>query len=172
MSRVTARAKLQLDKNNIEHLQKIAQSRTEPIREVQRAQILLKYSKEMPISEIQKELHTSRPSIYKCIDKALAMGFESALKDKYHRPREPEITEEAKAWVINLACTKPKDHGYAAETWSRSLLAKHARRYGPATGHDCLKSAAKATIQRILKQYPLRPHKIKYYLEKRAIFRV
>jgi len=168
MSRITARAKLQLSKDNIEHLQKIAKSRTEPIREVQRAQILLKYSKEMStISEIQKALHTSRPSIYKCIDKALAMGIESALKDKYHRPREPEITEEAKAWVINLACTKPKDHGYAAEIWSRSLLAKHARQYGPAAGHDCLKSAAKATIQRILKQYPLRPHKIKYYLEKR-----
>jgi len=167
MSRVTSRPKLQLSEDDIEHLQKIAQSRTAPIREVLRAQIMLTYFKETPISEIQKALHTSRPSIYKCIDKALAMGIEAALKDKYHRPREPEITEEAKAWVINLACTKPKDHGYAAETWSRSLLAKHTRLYGPTAGHECLKSAVKATIQRILKQYPLRPHKIKYYLEKR-----
>jgi len=167
MSRLSKRAKLQLTNENKQHLQKIAQSRTEPLREVQRAKILLKYSEGMPISGIQKALHISRPSAYKCIDKALAMGLESALKDKYHRPRKPEITEEAKAWVINLACTKPKDHGYAAEIWSRSLLAKHARQYGPPSGHECLKAAAKATIQRILKQYPLRPHKIKYYLERR-----
>jgi transposase len=167
MSRISKRAKLQLSGEEFQHLQKIAQSRTVSLREVQRAQILLKYSEGTAISGIQEALHISRPSAYKCIDKALAMGWKSALKDKYHRPKEPVITEQAKAWVINLAGTKPKDHGYAAETWSRSLLAKHARQYGSATGHKCLKAAAKATIQRILKQYPLRPHKIKYYLERR-----
>jgi transposase len=97
----------------------------------------------------------------------LAVGIEEGLKDKYHRAREPVITEEAKAWVINLACSKPTEHGYAAEMWTRSALADHARNYGPQAGHDCLQKAAKATIQRILDEHPLRPHKMAYYLEKR-----
>jgi len=31
------------------------------------------------------------------MEKALAMGMEECPKDKYHRPKEPVITEEAKA---------------------------------------------------------------------------
>ena len=52
------------------------------------------------------------------------VGPGAALKDAYHRPKEPSITEEARAWVVSLACVKPKDLGYAAEMWTRSALAK------------------------------------------------
>ncbi|MFH0813637.1 MAG: IS630 family transposase [Pseudomonadota bacterium] len=167
MPRTSKRAKLFLDEEKQTELQKIAQSRCAPLRKVQRANILLKYSKGTPLSTIEQEVHVSRPTIYKCIDKALAMGVDAGLKDKYHRPKDPVITEEAKMWVINLACTKPKHHGYAAEVWSRRLLAKHVRRCGPQEGHPCLGKAVKATIQRILKDQPLRPDKIAYYTERR-----
>ena len=63
---------------------------------------------------IQRHLGISRPTIYKCIDKALATGAQSGLNDRYHRLQEPMITPEAKAWVLNLACTPPQDHGLAA----------------------------------------------------------
>ena len=49
------------------------------------------------------------------------------FKDAYHRPREPVITEAAKAWVVHLACSKPKEYGYAAELWTRESLARHVR---------------------------------------------
>ena len=101
------------------------------------------------------------------MEKSLAMGIEEGLKDKYHRPKQPVITEEAKAWVISIACQKPKDFGYAAEVWTRKALAEHAKKYGPESGHDCLKKACKATIQRILSEHPIRPHKVAYYLERR-----
>ena len=77
------------------------------------------------------------------------------------------ITDDAKAWVVNLVCTKPKEHGYAAEIWSHSLLAQHARHHAPEAGHECLNHAAKATIQRILKERPLQPHKVRYFTENR-----
>jgi transposase len=118
-------------------------------------------------TSIRKALRVSKPTIYKCIDKALAAGPERGLKDLPHSPKEPVITEEAKAWVVNLACTKPKDHGYAAELWSQSQLATHTRQSAPQAGHICLRQASKATVHRILKAQPLQPHKIKYYLEKR-----
>ena len=167
MPRKSQKAKLILGQDKKGQLQQLANSRKAPVREAQRATILLRYAEDIPITDIEKQLHVSRPTIYKWIDKALAVGIEEGLKDKYHRPKEPVITEEAKAWVIDLACTKPTEYGYAAEMWTRSALAAHARKYGPEAGHDCLQKAAKATIQRILEGHPIRPHKMAYYLEKR-----
>lgn len=167
MARKSLRPRLNIDEELLNTLKKLASSRTAETREVERAKILICYFNEMDISQIQKEVHVSRPTIYKCIDKALGMGVESGLKDQYHRPKEPVITEEAKAWIINIACNKPTAYGYAAEIWSRKSLATHARTYGPAAGHACLSKAAKATIQRILSEHPIRPHKIAYYLERR-----
>lgn len=167
MPRKTHRAKLRLDGDQHEQLLKLSQSRTAPLREVERASILLQYVEGKSISTIKKELHVSRPTIYKCIDKALAAGIDNALKDKYHSPKDPIITEEAKLWVTNLACTKPQDHGYAAELWTLSHLAAHTRGYAPGAGHECLKQAGKATMYRILRSHPVQPHKMKYYLERR-----
>jgi len=95
------------------------------------------------------------------------MGMEAGLKDTFHRPFDPVITPEAKAWVTHLSCSKPKDYGYAAELWTRSSLAKHVRKHCQKAGHRSLKRAAAATIQRILKGNKLRPDKIRYYLERR-----
>ena len=167
MPRKSQKAKLVLDEKQKEQLKTISQSRKAPIREAQRANILLRYSEDIPVTDIEKMVQVSRPTIYKWVEKALAMGTEECLKDKYHRPREPVITEEAKAWVINLACKKPTDFGYAAEMWTRSALSDHVKKYALEAGYDCLKKAAKATIQRILDEHPIRPHKVAYYLERR-----
>ena len=167
MSRKSKRAKLHLVDEQRAMLTKLSQSRTAPLREVQRANILLSYARNMDILNIAKQFNTTRSTTYKCIDKALSMGIDAALKDTYHRPREPVITEEDKNWVIHLACTKPKDLGYAAETWSRNSLAQHVRKHALETGHSSLQKAAKATIQRILTEHPIRPHKIAYYCEQR-----
>src|SRR5206468_6301273 len=79
----------------------------------------------------------------------------------------PVITDDAKAWVVHLACSKPKELGYAAEVWTRSALARHVRQYARAEGHASLAHAAKATVHRILAEQPLHPEKVKYYLERR-----
>ena len=77
------------------------------------------------------------------------------------------IDDAAKAWVVSVACQQPKDLGYAAEVWSRRLLAEHVRGNCVKAGHPCLSRAAKATVHRILSERCLRPEKIRYYLEKR-----
>ena len=105
--------------------------------------------------------------IYRCIDKALAAGVQMGLKDKYHRPHDPEITDEAKAWVVGIACTKPKDHGLAAELWSISGLAKFVCEHAQTAGFSRLAKAGKSTVWRILDDSDIKPHKIRYYLEKR-----
>lgn len=167
MARKTGRAPLRLSDEQRNMLEKASLSMTIPFRERQRAQILLAYSDGAPIASIAAGLRISRQTAYKAIDKALAMGPASGLRDYYHRPREASITEDAKAWVVSLACTKPCEHGYAAEFWSRSLLAKHIREHATEQGHPSLAKAAKATVQRILTEHPIRPHKTAYYLENR-----
>jgi len=109
----------------------------------------------------------TRKSIGKWIARALAQGARAALKDTYHRPRAPAITEEAKAWVVHLACSKPKELGYAAELWTRKSLAQHVRQHAGEAGHPSLARAAKATVQRILAAQPLHPEKVSYYVERR-----
>lgn len=167
MARKTKRAKLKLTTEQQLKLEQLSTSRKAPLREVQRAQVLLHYADEIPILQIQKLANVSRPTIYKCIDKALAAGANAGLKDYYHRPFDPTIDDAAKTWVINLACTKPKDHGLAAELWTYSELAKHTRKKAPAAGHPSLSKAVKATVWRILSANEIQPHKIKYYLERR-----
>ena len=167
MARKSKRAKLKLSAEQQLKFGQLSTSRKAPLREVQRAQVLLHYANEIPISQIQQLVNVSRPTIYKCIDKALAAGADAGLKDFYHRPFDPTIDDAAKTWVINLACTKPKDHGLAAELWTYSELAKYTRKNAPPAGHPSLSKAAKATIWRILSANEIQPHKIKYYLERR-----
>lgn len=148
-------------------LETLSTSRRAPLREVERARILLRYHAGSNPSEIQRALGVSRVTIYHCLHKALEMGVESGLKDTFHRAKEPVIAGADKAWVVHLACTKPKELGYAAEVWSRRALAAHVRKHAQATGHPSLARAAKSTVQKILAEQHLQPHKVTYYLERR-----
>lgn len=159
--------KISLTTEEEKRLTELSRSRKHPFRMVQRAKILIGYAKGKKIETVAKSAKTSRPTVYKCIKKALAGGIEVALRDYYHRPRPATITEEAKAWVMDLACTKPKDLGFAAEMWTLSALAKYIKKSWPQAGHSCLAKANKTMVHRILKSHSLRPHKIKYYLEKK-----
>ena len=167
MARKSSRAALTLTPEQVVALKGLTASRTAPLREVERAKVLLGYASGTTITELQRQLGFDRPRIYRCIDKALAAGVQAGLKDKYHRPHEPEITDEAKAWVVSIACTKPKDHGLAAELWTISALARFVGTGAQAAGFPRLANAGKSTVWRILDENKIKPHKISYYLEKR-----
>ena len=159
MAGISKRPHLKLSAEEIEHLRSLGDSQTAPWRESQRARILLRYHSGENVTQVAKAVGMTRQSVDKWITKALAMGARAALKDAYHRPKEPVISEEAKAWVVHLACSKPKEFGYAAEVWTRSALARHVREHAPQAGYASLAYAAKATVHRILIQQPLHPEK-------------
>ena len=142
-------------------------SHTVPHREARRAAILLGYNAGESISAIGRRLGMTRLSVSKWVAKALGVGPMAALKDSYHRPKEPAIGDDARAWVVHIACSKPKELGYAAEVWSRQALANHIREHAVEAGFPSLSRAAKATVHRILAEQPLHPEKVKYYLERR-----
>lgn len=167
MAGKTKRAVLILTENQKTMLNELSRSRTAPMREVERAKVLIGYADGISITDLQRQIGVSRPMIYKCIDKALAAGAPMGLKDTYHRPHEPEISDEARAWVASIACTKPTAHDLAAELWTISGLAKFVSESAEAAGFPRLAHAGKSTVWRILNENEIKPHKIRYYLEKR-----
>jgi transposase len=167
MARASRRPKLFLTDEEKTHLDQLRQSRTAAFRDVQRAQILWRYHAGETVSQIARARRMTRKSVLKWIDKTLQIGAKAGMKDAPHKPREAVITDDAKAWVVHLACCKPKEFGYAAELWTRSALARHVRKQAVSAGYPALARAAKATVQRILDAQPLHPHKVTYYLERR-----
>jgi len=167
MARASTRPRLVLTGEEKHHLDLLRQSKTAAFRDVQRAQILWRYDAGENVSQIARAMKMTRKSVLKWIDKTLQVGVKAGMKDTPHKPREAVITDDAKAWVVHLACCKPKEYGYAAELWTRSALARRVRKHAVPAGYPVLAKAAKATVQRILDAQSLRPHKVTYYLERR-----
>lgn len=166
LAQSTARTALTLSTDEEQSLRTLAASRTAAVREVQRARILLGYHAGESFSALSRTVKVSRRIVYKHVDRALAAGVSVALRDRAHGSA-PTILPEARAWVVALACTKPKEHGHAAELWTLSALAKHVRGTAKAAGHPSAAQMVKSTVHAMLRAAPLRPHKIKYYLERR-----
>jgi len=62
----------------------------------QRARILPCHEEGLPLADTARKAGVSRPTVCRCIGKALAKGVESALRDFPRPGREPEITAGAK----------------------------------------------------------------------------
>jgi transposase len=164
---VSHRARLRLSPGEVEMLTALSQSRTEAAGRVLRASILLRYDAGDTVSEIARSLRTNRPRVERCVSKALELGVAQALADLPGRGRRPAMTPEARAWVVSLACQKPKDLGYAQELWTTRLLAQHIRKQCAAAGHPSLSRLGRGTVSKILSANQVRPHRIQYYLERR-----
>jgi transposase len=164
---LSRRAQLRLSESDTEMLTALSQSRSEPAGRVQRAAILLRYRAGETVSEIARSLGTNRPRVERCVRKALELGVAQALADLPGRGRRPALTAEARAWLVSLACQKPKSLGYAQELWTTRLLAQHVRMHCAAAGHASLAKLGRGTVSKILSANQVHPHKIQYYLERR-----
>jgi len=164
---LSRRAALSLSGQEKAMLTALSFSRSEPAGRVQRASILLRYSAGDSVSEIARALGANRPRVERCVSKALDLGVAQALSDLPGRGRRPAVTTEARAWVVSLACQKPKDLGYAQELWTTKLLAGHVRQHCLAAGHSSLAKLGRGTVSKMLRASQVRPHRIQYYLERR-----
>src|SRR5216684_4622917 len=140
----------------------LSRSRTEPASRVQRAQMLLAYRENPSFLAVGQRVGVHHQTVQRCVERALM-----ALDDRPRPGKEPTITPEAKAWLVSLACDKAKEHGYPHELWTTRLLARHAREHGAPAGHRCLANLVQGTVCKILGQEEVKPHKVRYYLERR-----
>lgn len=148
-------------------LESISKSRTEKASRVERAKMLLAYFDNASVSSIARTFSTNRPKVERCIDKALQLGVLAALDDLPRSGKKVLLSAEARAWVVSLACQKPKDLGYSLELWTTNLLAKHCRERCKEASHPSLEKISRGTVSKILRKNVVRPHKITYYLERK-----
>jgi transposase len=158
---------LTIEDEDLSRLTTIARSRTEPASRVERAQMLLAYRNDPSFFAVGRTLGVHHQTVQRCVERAVAYGPMAALDDRPRPGKEPTITAEAKAWLVSLACRKSKELGYPHELWTTRLLARHAREHGPAAGHECLANLVQGTVCKILDQHEVKPHKVRYYLERR-----
>lgn len=161
------KAPLAISDKDLKELEILSRSRTEPANRIQRATILLKYAMGEKITSIARQLNTTRPLVYRTIDKALAFGALQSLDDIQRSGRSRAIDDNAKNWILSTACQKPTDLGYAAETWTYTQLVAHIQKHATTLGHHCLEKISRSKLHDILTEGEIKPHKIRYYLERR-----
>ncbi len=159
--------KITLSSKEIEYLEMQTRARTIQAQTVTRAKVLLLRSEGNTIEYISDKLDINRNSVILCLKKYLEGGVKNALYDAPGRGRNPEITDDEKSWIISVACQKPADLGYSAETWTYVRLTKHINENAESAGFPRLSTIAKATVNRVLKRADIKPYKITYYCEKR-----
>ena len=149
------------------YLEAQTRARTIQAQTVTRARILLLKADGISIDDIADKVGMNRKSVMLCINKYLEGGVENALFDAPGRGRNAEITDDEKAWIINIACQKPVNLGYSAEVWTRALLTKHINKFAEDAGHTRLSTISQSKVRTILEEADIKPNKITYYCENR-----
>lgn len=150
-----------------DYLKSLIKTRTLQAQIIDRARILLWKSEAKTDKVIADNLGISINTVRRCIERFNADGINLALFDDERPGRPVEITDDAKAWVISVACRKPCDLGYAAELWTLAALHAHIQKHSEEAGYPRLKTVTKPWLQKYLKQMSIKPFRVKYYLDRK-----
>lgn len=161
------RTYLALSEEDKVYLKSLSKKRTIRAQVVDRARILLYKADGLSYEEIADKLSISTRTVRLCISKFNEAGVDAALSDNRRTGRPSEISDDAKAWMISVACQRPTELGYAQELWTLTSLHKHIQKNAEKAGYPRLSTVTKPYIQKFLKGQDIKPFKIKYYCEKR-----
>lgn len=156
-----------LTEDEIKYLNSLVQKNTIEARIYKRARVLLLKSQGLSNEAIADKLDITVPTVRLCLEKFEKSGIQAALQDFAGRGRKPEIFDNSKAWVVNIACQKPTAFGFSAELWYPTSLTQYINSIAETEGHPRMATASTSTIRTILRDAQLNPHKITYYCEKR-----
>ena len=158
---------IEISENDKNYLESIIRCRTMQAQVVQRARIILLKAEGTPIDVIADKIGINRKSVMLCVNKFKEGGANNALYDAPGRGRNPEITDEEKAWIINIACQRPYELGCPEEAWTYTRLATYINKNAEGAGYTRLSTISRSHINNILDAAEIKPHKIRYYCEKR-----
>lgn len=155
-----AATSIQLSEEQIQHLTSIIQKGTIEVRVYKRAKILLLKSQGISNEAIADKLDITIPTVRLCLQKFLETGIQAALEDAAGRGRKAEIFDDAKAWVVNIACQKPTAFSLSAELWYPASLTRFVNSVAEAEGYPRMATASVSSIIKILRKAQLNPHKM------------
>jgi transposase len=158
---------IELTNDEIDYLQSLTRTRTIQAQVVDRARMLLYKAQGESNGDIATRLDVNINTVKLCLSKFKEGGVQRALFDDKRKGRPVEITDDAVAWIIAIACQRPADLGYSQELWTIKNLHQHIQNHAEEAGFPRLKTITKPMVQKILKRSDIKPFKIKYYCEKR-----
>ncbi len=156
-----------LSDEDIKYLQSLTRQRTIQAQIVDRAKILLYKEQGESNNDIAIRLDVNINTVKLCLSKFREGGVQCALFDAQRKGRPVEITDDAVAWITNLACQRPVDLGYSQELWTLKNLHQHIQANAEKAGYPRLSTITKPMVQKILKRSDIKPFKIKYYCDRR-----
>jgi transposase len=148
-------------------LKELIRTRTIQAQIADRTRMLLYKAEGKTDKFIAEGLGVSVNTVRRCIARYQQGGLEMALRDDARSGRPVEITDDAIAWMVSVACQKPCELGYAAELWKLGALHKHVQKNAENAGYPRLATATKPWLQKTLRTMEIKPFKIKYYLERK-----
>lgn len=158
---------LSISDDDYKYLQALCRCRTIQAQIVDRAKILIYKAQGESNQAIADRIDVNVNTVKLCLKKYRHGGINEALYDAQRKGRPVEITDDAIAWIIDIACQRPKDLGYSQELWTLKNLHQHIQKNAENAGFLRLKTMTKPMLQKILKKSEIKPFKIKYYCEKR-----
>src|SRR5450755_1677284 len=164
---VTKRQRIALSAEEKQRLEILRRSRSGERRETMHAGILLDLANGQSDGAVARKHGVNRHTVALCARKFLQYGLDAALGELPRPGKSRQIPDDAIAWVQHCACQKPKELGYSYELWTYALLQKHVREHCVTAGHPSLSKLSRSRLHRILAQGEIRPHKIRYYVERR-----
>ena len=144
---------IELNSDDVEYLQSLVRTRTIQAQVVDRAKMLLYKAQGESNRNIATRLDVNIDTVKLCLSKFKEGGVQRALFDDQRKGRPVEITDDAVAWIIDVACQRPAD--------------QHIQNHAEEAGFLRLKTITKPMIQKILKRSDIKPFKIKHYCERR-----
>lgn len=163
----TKRQALKLTADQKQRLEILRRSRSAEKRETLHAAILLDLADGSSDAAVARNNGVNRHTVALCATKYFQFGLEAALGDLPRPGKLRRIPDDAIAWVLHCACQKPKELGYSYELWTYALLQTHVRRQCVEAQHPSLQQLSRSRLHKILTQGEIRPHKIRYYVERR-----
>lgn len=166
MPHISHRPKLSFTQEELDSLTRLSRSRNQAASIVERSKIVLLSHQGKNDTEISKEMKVDYKTVRLWIQRVLELGVKEGLVDKSRSGRPQNISADSRAWIVSLACMKPKDLSYPHEIWTQRLLVKHIRKNCIKEGHSDLEKINQGTISKILNASKIKPHKISYYVAK------
>ena len=117
---MAAAQSLKLSDSKRTYPESVTHARTLQAQTVSRAGTLTRKTGGESVDTKADKLDLNRNSVLLCLPKHKEGGVENALTDAPGRGRNSGISHEEKAWVMDAACRKPSDFGYAPEKGHRS----------------------------------------------------
>ena len=139
---------LNLTEDERRELQQIAQSRTLPAGDVMRSRMILLLADGVSYQKIQDSLDTTAPTIARWKNRFLQHRVDGLVEER-HPGQQPSVrTPKLQAKVLAAIKEGPRD---GSTHWSCRKLASHLH-------------VSKDTVQRILAQADVRPHRLERYM--------